>query len=727
MPNTELLTKLRIKGSPKQTKDGIKYRCFCPCHTDKTASLDVTIKPDETILINDFGGCDTKDILKALDLNPSEVFKKNTNRESSWKNYLEGKYKRQIETVYHYRDIKGGYLYSKIRFERNEEGEKAFIFGEIDFSNDRITEGRSKSPTLYNLEELEKQIEKGYPVFIVEGEKDVETLKQNGFIGTTPGGANDWKKQYSNYFIGAKVIILYDNDKPGEKFKEQIIKDLKESAFKIQWSLTSTAPHGDISDYFAEGHTKEEFKALINSIPAESTLYAKWVKITQEGRIIINSDRLAACIKDNTDYLIMRNIADNRDLIYLYDNGVYKQVNANGLKARIKKYIPLGLATNQKIQETFYLMLYTDNIKELNDLDTEENYINLKNGLYNINTGQLEQHKSTIYNTVQLNCEYKEDDNFCPVFTRYINELCMDEEGNINESKKAIIQEYGGLLLSNINISRIKKALVLYSGIGNTGKSQLIALFIHFLGVDKVTTMQLQEMNEKSKFSIGSVIGKRLISIGDNSGAEIKEESVFKELTGGDIIKAEQKNKQPFAYFYKGGIVMACNNIPAFANDKGQHIFDRLQIIPCNHVIPPEKRDPDILNKMIPESSAIFNWFLEGLNRLIDNDYMFTPSEECENCKREYRTNLDTVFNFIAKNYTVTGKKSDLILKTVLEDEYITFCRSNCLNPVKKQELKRRMESNGIICRQARPIIEGQCKPGNTCYIGLIKKDLKEL
>ena len=68
---------------------------------------------------------------------------------------------------------------------------------------------------MYRLPELVKAVKDGYPVYIVEGEKDVETLRELGYTATTAGSANDWKKEYAAYFTGARVVILPDNDKPG--------------------------------------------------------------------------------------------------------------------------------------------------------------------------------------------------------------------------------------------------------------------------------------------------------------------------------------------------------------------------------------------------------------------------------------------------------------------------------------------------------------------------------
>jgi len=54
---------------------------------------------------------------------------------------------------------------------------------------------------------------------LVEGEKDVETLRSHGFVATTnAGGANaHWLAQYTESLRNREVILIPDNDAPSRK------------------------------------------------------------------------------------------------------------------------------------------------------------------------------------------------------------------------------------------------------------------------------------------------------------------------------------------------------------------------------------------------------------------------------------------------------------------------------------------------------------------------------
>ena len=102
---------------------------------------------------------------------------------------------------------------------------------------------------VYNLADNTK------PVFIVEGEKDVETMEQLGYIATTsPNGAGSkWKTEYTPLFRDFDVVILADNDEVGLKSATNIAENVIQTARSVkivpsQALYASLKPKGDISD-----------------------------------------------------------------------------------------------------------------------------------------------------------------------------------------------------------------------------------------------------------------------------------------------------------------------------------------------------------------------------------------------------------------------------------------------------------------------------------------------
>lgn len=705
----ELLTHFEVSRKLSNTS----YQCKCPSHSDGKASLTIS-EEKGTILIHCHAGCDTEDILAAVGLTFQDL---GSYQAPKWQERLEFGQGKRIEAVYDYKSAEGNYLYSKIRFEGKE-----IRYVTVDRNNDTYQYCKTKNiATLYRLPDVVKAIQSGYPVYIVEGEKDVDTLRKLGYVATTAGGVNDWKKEFATYFTGAKVIILPDNDEPGLKLKDQIIRDLKHYAHSIRWTITSTADKGDVTDYLQkEGHSKDELQQLIKGA---SNIIAPWLYLTgkEPNQILkVNGGILADSISKGLSYLIVRRPDEEKDDFYIYEHGVYNKCNRNKVKSIILRYIPMGIASDNLINNVYNLLLCQGrNICTFRELNVDEKYINFRNGLYNIKTRELEPHTPKLYSTIQLACEYHPSNNQRPVFERYMNDLCSDRDGNIDKEKKAVLQEFMGLILSNVRVYRAKLCLVLWSILGNSGKTQLLNLVGELLGDDKIANIPIQHMNEASKFSLGSIVGKRMISIGDQTCSEIKDSAVFKQLTGGDPVKVEPKNKQPFYYTFPGGIAIACNNLPSFQDDKGGHLFERLCVVPCMNTIEKERRDGAILDKMLSERNAIMNWFLEGLHRLLDNNFKVTKSQACDTAMKEYREKLDTVYRYLSEFYVITNNDEDMVSKPDFEKEYISWCQLNDYTNVSRQNIKDRMEANGCPVGKAR--FEGRV--GVMVYKNLKHKD----
>ena len=97
---------------------------------------------------------------------------------------------------------------------------------------------------LYRMEEWAGQDE----VALVEGEKCVHAMEEIGFYATTnPGGSAGWLPAYASYLKDKHVIIIPDNDKPGEKWLAEVLASLegKVESLKI---VRVPDVYGDVAD-----------------------------------------------------------------------------------------------------------------------------------------------------------------------------------------------------------------------------------------------------------------------------------------------------------------------------------------------------------------------------------------------------------------------------------------------------------------------------------------------
>jgi len=225
------------------------YMVKCPTHEDKKASLKITNTSD-SILVHCFAGCTTEAILANRGLQMSDLFH---GKPSS---------KGVIETTYDYFDDDGNMTSQVVR----RKG-KHFTQRHLDTENKWVDNLIGVRRVLYRLPELIAQ-DPEVAVFVVEGEKDVETLRSFGFLATcNAGGGNVWFKHFDEYFNNRNVVIIGDNDKTGQEHAQDIKTHLRLVASSVRvLHLDGLKASGDVTDWFSEGHTGEELITAVMDV-----------------------------------------------------------------------------------------------------------------------------------------------------------------------------------------------------------------------------------------------------------------------------------------------------------------------------------------------------------------------------------------------------------------------------------------------------------------------------
>lgn len=139
--------------------------------------------------------------------------------------------------------------------------------------NDKWTTGYGDvKRTLYRLPEVKAAITAGDAVFLVEGEKCADIMRDAlGLTATTiAGGSNAWIKPHTSHYIrelaGAHVVILTDNDTAGRKFGELVAADVAGITASVKLvELPGLPPKGDIEQWIQlhPDNAKEELIDLV--------------------------------------------------------------------------------------------------------------------------------------------------------------------------------------------------------------------------------------------------------------------------------------------------------------------------------------------------------------------------------------------------------------------------------------------------------------------------------
>lgn len=225
----------RLRGR----RSGASWLACCPAHDDKNPSLSLR-DAEGTVLVHCHAGCEQSAVIAALSavgLWPAQ----------------EPRQRRRIIAEYSYTDEAGHLVYQVVRtdpkgfFQRRPDGHGGWI------------NRKSSRQVLYRLREvLESPI-----VFVCEGEKDVETLREHGFVATTNAGGAEapWLPGYTDALRGREVILLPDRDRPGRERAARIARALVGNVVRL--TILELEGAKDITEWFQRGHSECELIAQL--------------------------------------------------------------------------------------------------------------------------------------------------------------------------------------------------------------------------------------------------------------------------------------------------------------------------------------------------------------------------------------------------------------------------------------------------------------------------------
>jgi hypothetical protein len=248
-------------GGKRKSSNG--FTCLCPAHNDKSPSLHIAEKEGK-ILFHCFAGCNQEAVVNALEVR------------NLWKHSKKAalNVKREIVSTYQYTDEYGKLIIEKVRYRP-----KDFRLRHVGKNGEWVWNANGCRQVPYQLPKLMSSILNGETILIVEGEKDVLKAEMLGLTATcNRDGADKFPLEIVQYFEGASVVVVPDNDEPGAKHAIKIVSSLIGVAKSVDvLELPDLPEKGDLSDWLNAGGTKDKFLNLVkeSSISGEEYLKAK--------------------------------------------------------------------------------------------------------------------------------------------------------------------------------------------------------------------------------------------------------------------------------------------------------------------------------------------------------------------------------------------------------------------------------------------------------------------
>ncbi len=247
-PVLEVVNTLLAKGF-RAKKQGQEFKCQCPAHDDKKSSLQVGYG-DKGAVIHCHAGCTVEAVVTVLDIKLTDLFNDAGEKPATKSDSPMRSAAPNAEATYIYEDEHGAVLF---RVERRKG--KQFVQARPDPHNPgnwlySLGDTRRVPYHLPNIHGAVKALE---TIWIVEGEKDVHALETLGLVATcNPGGAGKFRREFSEFFAGADLVILPDNDQPGRAHGQQVAEFCGTVAHTVRTLHLDVSEKGDVSDWLVQ-------------------------------------------------------------------------------------------------------------------------------------------------------------------------------------------------------------------------------------------------------------------------------------------------------------------------------------------------------------------------------------------------------------------------------------------------------------------------------------------
>ena len=209
-----------------------------------------------------------------------------------------------------------------------------------------------------------------------------------------------------------------------------------------------------------------------------------------------------------------------------------------------------------------------------------------------------------------------------------------------------------------------------------------------------MNTGSLQKL-ETNRFARADQENKLLMVDDDLRMSALPNTDVLKSLvTLEDKFDIERKGEQSVqARLYVRFLCFGNGTLEAL-HDRSKGFYRRQIILTTKDKDENREDDPFLIDKLRAESEGIFLWALEGLQRLIQNNYQFTISSRAKQNLREAEEKGNNMVSFMqSKGYFSIGPGCSSASRD-LYGAYLSWCEDNLEKPFSQTTFSSYLKNN---------------------------------
>lgn len=319
---------------------------------------------------------------------------------------------------------------------------------------------------------------------------------------------------------------------------------------------------------------------------------------------------------------------------------------------------------------------------------------NVQNGTVDLRTGQLRPHNPLDYIT-KLAPVAHDATATCPTFLAFLERVLPDPE------VRAFIRRAVGYSLTG---ETCEQCLFFLHGGGANGKSTLLTVIQAMMGDyarQAAPELLVSRGGDRHPTELADLFGARLVASVEVDEGKRLAETLVKQMTGGDKMKARFMRADFFEWTPTHKLFLAANHRPEIRGTD-YAIWRRIHLVPFTVTIPPAERDGRLGAKLLAELPGILNWAIQGC--LDWQRYGLGVPQAVKDATEEYRQEQDVLADFLAECCVIDPQA--YAVAGVLHKAYTTWCEDGGVKPISSTAFGRRLTERGF--RAEKPRIGGK-------------------
>ena len=313
------------------------------------------------------------------------------------------------------------------------------------------------------------------------------------------------------------------------------------------------------------------------------------------------------------------------------------------------------------------------------DLDHDPCLLNCLNGTVDLRSGTLRPHARGDLMTRLCECEYDPAAK-CPRWLQFLDEVFQRDAEVI-----AFVKRLAGYVLT---AETREESVFILTGKGQNGKSKMVETLRAVLGdyaADTPFTTFIERRSDSATNDLAALVGKRLITASEGEDTQSFNESLLKQLSGGDPITCRFLHKEFFTYTPTFKVLFSTNEVPRIRSQNFA-MKRRLKLVPFRQRFYDREegrkpvKDDQLLPKLLAEKNGILAWMVQGCLEWRTHGLM-TPKVIRAEVERLFESQ-DLLAEFIEDRCEV-GPGMEVEVKN-LWDEYGLWCQDTNRQPAFK-------------------------------------------